>query len=129
MLRPQDRDQFAQCFGANDDQIERDHLISHLLVGLREEAGDDVVFFGGTALSRTYLPAGRLSEDIDLYTLEDRPEIAERLTRRWPRSVRREYPRLTWRPTLADVPDTVPALLVSEGGAMVRVQLVAADAT
>ena len=33
-------------------QIERDHLISHLLVGLREEAGSDVVFFGGTALQR-----------------------------------------------------------------------------
>lgn len=113
----------------DDSQVERDHLISHLLVGLAELVGDVVVFFGGTALSRTHLPAGRLSEDIDLYTSGDRHAIAEELTTRWPRTVRREYPRLRWQPGLAEVPDIEPARVVAEDGATVRVQLLKADAT
>jgi predicted nucleotidyltransferase component of viral defense system len=129
MLSPEDRAAVADRFGADDSQIERDHLISHLLVGLAELVGDTVVFFGGTALSRTHLPEGRLSEDIDLYTSADRQAIAEELTTRWPLTVRREYPRLRWQPGLADVRDIEPSLVVAEDGATVRVQLLKADAT
>jgi predicted nucleotidyltransferase component of viral defense system len=82
MLSRENRASVADRFGADDAQIERDHLISHLLVGLAELVGDVVVFFGGTALSRTHLPSGRLSEDIDLYTSGDRRAIAEELTKR-----------------------------------------------
>jgi hypothetical protein len=39
--------------------------------------GDGVGFFGGSALSRTHLPVGRLSEDVDLFTLRPQREIAE----------------------------------------------------
>jgi len=129
MLAPEDRGVVTERFGADELQIERDHLVSHLLVGLSGIAGDAVAFFGGTALSRTHLPAGRLSEDIDLYTSGDRRVIAEALTARWPSTVRREYPRLSWRPGLVDVRDVEPALLVTEDGAAVRVQLLKADAT
>lgn len=129
MLSPEDRAAVAERFGADDSQIERDHLISHLLVGLAELVGDAVVFFGGTALSRTHLPAGRLSEDIDLCTSGDRQAVADELTTQWPLTVRREYPRLRWRPGLAEVRDIEPALVVAEDGATVRVQLLKADAT
>jgi hypothetical protein len=129
VLQSEDRDAVAERFGADDTQIARDHLISHLLAGLAATVRDDVVFFGGTALSRTYLPVGRLSEDLDLYALGERREIAGVLTDRWPRTVRREYPRLAWGPSLRDVGELEPALLVSESGAMVRVQLLRADGT
>jgi predicted nucleotidyltransferase component of viral defense system len=129
MLSAQDRAVVAERFGADESQIERDHIISHLLAGLSQVVGDDVVFFGGTALSRTHLPAGRLSEDIDLYTRGNRGAVAGELTTRWPSTVRREYPRLSWRSRLEDVRDAEPALLVAENGATVRVQLLKADAT
>jgi predicted nucleotidyltransferase component of viral defense system len=129
MLSREDRAAVAERFGADDSQIERDHLVSSLLAGLAELVGDTVVFFGGTALSRTHLPAGRLSEDIDLYTSGDRRLIADELTTRWPSTVRREYPRLRWQPGLADVRDVEPARVVAEDGAAVRVQLLKADAT
>lgn len=129
MLSPEDRAAVAERFGADDAQIERDHLISHLLVGLAELVGDTVVFFGGTALSRTHLSAGRLSEDIDLHTSADRQAVAEELTTRWPLTVRREYPRLRWQPGLAEVRDVEPARVVAEDGAAVRVQLLKADTT
>ena len=129
MLSREDRAIIAAHFGADDSQVERDHLISHLLVGLSEIAGDSVVFFGGTALARTHLAEGRLSEDIDLYTSADRRAVAADLTARWPSTARREYPRLSWRPPLEVVRGIGSALLVSEDGAQVRVQLLEADTT
>jgi predicted nucleotidyltransferase component of viral defense system len=130
VLQPDDRDAVAGRFGADDGQVERDHLISHLLSALAGTGPeiDGVVFFGGTALARTHLPDGRLSEDIDLYVTTDRRPIAERLTSSWPAAVRREFPRLRWTPTLTEVRDVEPALLVPEVGAPVRIQLLGRDA-
>lgn len=51
-------------WGTTSEQILKDHVISHLLDALRDING--IVFFGGTALNRTFL-SSRLSEDIDLY--------------------------------------------------------------
>lgn len=129
MLHPDDRNEMARRFGADDSQIARDHLISHLLTGLGGIVGTEVVFFGGTALSRTHLSRGRLSEDIDLYTVGNRRDLANRLTDRWPRSVRREFPRLTWDPALGVVRDVEPALLVTDDAISIRIQLLSADAT
>ena len=51
-------------FGVSAEQVRRDHLISHLLGALsRMDDKKGLVFFGGTALSRTLLPDLRLSED------------------------------------------------------------------
>jgi predicted nucleotidyltransferase component of viral defense system len=129
MLSPDDRDEIARRFGADDSQIERDHLISHLLAQLGPLVGGDVVFFGGTALSRTHLTDGRLSEDIDLYTVGKRDELAALLTERWPRAVRAEYPGVRWQPALTEVRDVEPATMSTRDGTPVRVQLLAADAT
>lgn len=104
-------------------QIARDHLISHLLAALSAHAADQVVFFGGTALSRTLLPEGRLSEDIDLIARGIRRDVAEHLHRVLPRALRREYPGLRWDPGLPQVREAGPAILHTPEGLTVRVQL------
>ena len=129
MLSPDDRDAMVRHFGVDDTQVERDHLISHLLAHLGALVDGEVVFFGGTALSRTHLADGRLSEDIDLYTVGDRARLAAFLTNRWPRAVRAEYPGLRWQPALTDVRDVEPATITTREGTPVRIQLLAADAT
>ena len=50
-------------FGVSAEQVRRDHLISHLLGALaRMDDKKGLVFFGGTALSRTLLPDLRLAK-------------------------------------------------------------------
>jgi hypothetical protein len=61
----------ADRFGVAVAQVRRDHLISLLLGLLSRDLADRVLFFGGTALARTHLPDGRLSEDIDLASAPD----------------------------------------------------------
>jgi predicted nucleotidyltransferase component of viral defense system len=56
----------AAAFGVAPEQVRRDHLISHILGALSQDHREELIFFGGTALARSYLPASRLSEDIDL---------------------------------------------------------------
>ena len=56
---------WVDAFGVPAGQIERDHLVSHVLARL-PEMPLDATFFGGSALCRTHLPDWRLSEDIDL---------------------------------------------------------------
>lgn len=65
----------ADRFGADMEQVRRDHLISHLLAAIAAHVStDDGVFFGGTALSRTFLTDARLSEDVDLIALAPRAD-------------------------------------------------------
>jgi predicted nucleotidyltransferase component of viral defense system len=126
MLDPAEETAVADKFGVARPQVRRDHLISHLLAALSARAVDQVVFFGGTALSRTFLPDGRLSEDIDLIAVNDRRSAAEAVTDCLVRGVRREYPGLRWEPLLTTVRDTEPAVLISQDGLTVRVQLLSA---
>ncbi|NYH88627.1 nucleotidyl transferase AbiEii/AbiGii toxin family protein [Actinopolymorpha rutila] len=107
--------------------MRRDHLISHLLAALSAELADKVIFFGGTALSRTFVPDGRLSEDIDLIATGSRHETAGEAERLLVRGVRREFPGLRWDPPLSAVRDTDPAVLRTPDLLTVRVQLL--DAT
>lgn len=112
-------------YGAADQQVRRDHLISHVLWALAS-LDLPVVFFGGTALSRTHLTTaqtgGRLSEDIDLFT-DDRAAVADALDSRVPRLLRREFPRSRWEPALSGVRGVDPAQLVTGDGLRLRVQL------
>lgn len=93
----------AAQFGVCELQVRRDHLISHLLAVLGRCFADDVVFFGGTALARTYLPAGRLSEDLDLITVPPRAELVADVEHALATGVRREYGQLSWTPALSAV--------------------------
>jgi len=123
VLDPAEAATVAEKFGVSDDQVRRDHLISHLLAALARHVPDAVVFFGGTALARTHLPEGRLSEDIDLYARPARADVVAAVEAALETGVLREYGRLTWEPSLAAVRDTVPAILRTQDGLIVRVQL------
>jgi hypothetical protein len=94
MLSDAELSETAAEFGVAEDQVRRDHLISHLLRAVAH-VDSPLTFFGGTALARTRLtdPArgGRLSEDIDLHTPE-RARLASDLDSALPRALRREFP-------------------------------------
>jgi len=114
----------ADRFGVAIDQVRRDHLISHILAALSTSHADQVMFFGGTALARTYLSAGRLSEDIDLIATGVRREIAAAIEQTLERALRRSHGRISWAPRLTDVRDTHAAVLVADEGRLsVRIQL------
>lgn len=122
MLDPADLATVTATFGVAEDQVRRDHLIGHVLAALSTLAEDSLVFFGGTALTWTHLPEGRLSEDVDLYCT-DRPAVARMIESEVPRLLRREVPGTAWSPGLTAVRSTDPARLVTPDGLVVRLQL------
>lgn len=111
-------------FATPELQVRRDHLISHVLHQL-PRFGEDVIFFGGTALCRTHLPNWRLSEDLDLL-VDDMPGVARALDEGLARTLRRDFPGLTLRWT-HEGPTRVG--IVSADGLDVRVQLVRRDSS
>lgn len=125
-MDPDERDAVAAQFGASSEQVERDHLISHLLAFLSHTFGDRIHFIGGTALARTHLPDGRLSEDIDLLAVGRRADVARELDSALPRAVARSHGRLAVEPALGDTRDTIPVLLRPDDGRPVRLQLLSA---
>ncbi|WP_084595444.1 MULTISPECIES: nucleotidyl transferase AbiEii/AbiGii toxin family protein [Microbacterium] len=76
ILSAADLNSTTAAFGVSAHQVRRDHVISHALAALSRIESDRLLFFGGTALARTYLPDLRLSEDIDLIALSPRPVLA-----------------------------------------------------
>jgi predicted nucleotidyltransferase component of viral defense system len=75
-----------------------------------------VIFFGGTALARSHLPAGRLSEDIDLIATGARRETAAAIEQTLERALRRSRGRISWAPGLTAVRDTDAAVLLGDEG-------------
>jgi predicted nucleotidyltransferase component of viral defense system len=123
VLDPDELHDVAITFGVDEQQVLRDHLISHLLAAISVEAADELVFFGGTALARSLVPDGRLSEDIDLIASGSRQEIARHLTTVLPRSLRREFPGISWQRSLTDAKEPEPSVLRTTDGLAVRIQL------
>ncbi len=97
-------------FGVALEQVRRDHLMSVALAALTPLA-DQLIFFGGTALSRAFLPTGRLSEDIDLIAVADRRPTAAAVTRAIDRVLRVSHGRVRWTRALAEVRDVEPVVL------------------
>jgi predicted nucleotidyltransferase component of viral defense system len=122
-MNADERAEVAQQFGVAPEQVERDHLISHLLAFLSQNLSERIHFIGGTALARTHLPEGRLSEDIDLIAIDDRKAVAKDLDAGLPRALARTHGRLTLDPPLSGVANTVAATLRSATGMVVRIQL------
>jgi len=121
-------EQVASKFGVGMEQVRRDHLISHALAAIASDIStDDLVFFGGTALSRTHLADARLSEDIDLIAQIPRGDMAARVERAVRRGLSRSHGRPTWRPALTATVGSQPAVLSVADGTSVQVQLVAGD--
>lgn len=123
MLDPEEAVAIAERFGVTLEQVRRDHLISHLLAALAVGAGDQAVFFGGTALARTHLPNGRLSEDIDLLAVGDRSSAAAVIEATLAAGARRAYGRLAWEPALRETHGSESAVIRTVDGMTVRVQL------
>lgn len=121
MLQPADLDRVASRFGVAEDQVRRDHLISHVLAALADVV-PEIVFFGGTALARTHLPDGRLSEDIDLYAADRRSALLI-LDTALPQVLRREFPGIRWDPPPTAVRRSGAASLVPANAPSVRVQV------
>jgi predicted nucleotidyltransferase component of viral defense system len=123
---PDERDSVATQFGVSTEQVERDHLVSHLLAFLSREFGERIHFIGGTALARTHLPNGRLSEDIDLIAVGSRKVVARALDASLPRALARTHGRLTVEPALTVTADALPVLIRPADGRPVRLQLLSA---
>ncbi len=117
-------DQVREAFGVTTEQVLRDHAVSHVLGALSSMPGaGDLVFFGGTALSRTFLPALRLSEDVDLLARGDRTDLAHRIERAVARRLRRSHGTVAWTPSLAATSGSEAAVLRVDDRIHVRVQL------
>ncbi|CCQ18021.1 putative uncharacterized protein [Rhodococcus sp. AW25M09] len=126
-MNPRELASVAAQFGVARAQVERDHLISHLLGYLSAHFADRIVFIGGTALARTHLVDGRLSEDIDLIAVGSRSEVARDLVRALPRAVMRSHGRLVWDSAISEVPERLGAVVRSQSGLAVKVQLLSAE--
>jgi predicted nucleotidyltransferase component of viral defense system len=90
---------------------------------MSRQFADRVLFFGGTALGRTHLTQGRLSEDLDLIALVDRSSLAADLTGVLGHAAPREFGILVWDPPLDLRSDGRPGIIRSADGVSVRIQL------
>ncbi len=121
MLDLRESQDVQELFGAKESQVSRDHAISHVLAGL-QQINTEFVFFGGTALSRTFLTTGRLSEDIDLYS-PDRRALCQELDD-LPKLVKEEFPRAVWNIMPSQTVDPRSSLLICEASIQIKVQVV-----
>ncbi|MDQ1205197.1 nucleotidyl transferase AbiEii/AbiGii toxin family protein [Microbacterium sp. SORGH_AS_0862] len=84
------------------------------------------VFFGGTALSRTYLTNLRLSEDIDLIAFGDKSAIADEIENVLTRQLRRSFGKVTFTPRLRDAKHPDPSVM-QVGDVRVQIQLLSSE--
>lgn len=117
-----DLDRVMRVFGVAESQVRRDFVISWMLWSISRSA-PDVVFLGGTALSRTLLPDLRLSEDIDLMPLAPRAGVATAIDRGLIEDLERGFGQVS-----SDLPlprtRHAQSAVYSVGGYRVRLQLV-----
>ncbi|MBS1674197.1 MAG: nucleotidyl transferase AbiEii/AbiGii toxin family protein [Actinobacteria bacterium] len=113
-------------FGVAAEQVVRDHVISHALAAIASIGTDDVVFFGGTALSRTHLAGVRLSEDIDLIARSERAEVGDRIEAAIVARFRRTFGAVTFTPRIRDTRHPNPAVM-QVGSTRVQIQLLSSE--
>lgn len=122
VLDRQEASAVVRAFGASDEQVRRDHVISHVLAALAALPDGTITFFGGTALSRTHLPDLRLSEDLDLLAMADRAVTADLIEATVRRALRRPLGMVTFTPRLRVARESQASTL-SVGAVRLRVQL------
>jgi predicted nucleotidyltransferase component of viral defense system len=122
-LQPDDLQRVMDEFGVSEEQVRRDHAVSHILAALSRSHREQLIFYGGTALSRTFLLDGRLSEDIDLIALSNHDELADVLVKDIADALRRTHGRIVWDPRWTRQADAQPAMLVTPNGIAIRIQL------
>jgi len=115
-LQPDDLAKVMATFGVAEVQVRRDHAISHILAALSRHRRQELSFFGGTALSRTYLLDERLSEDIDLIAVDQRDGLADVLLKDINAALVRTHGLITWSPGWSRNSDVDPAVAVTPPG-------------
>jgi len=120
MLESNELDQVQRLFSSSELQVRRDHAISHVLAAIQNIRAE-FVFFGGTALSRTYLTNGRLSEDIDLYS--NSREVLSRELDHLPEMIEQEFSGANWESLPSQVSDPRSALLNCDSSIKIKVQV------
>lgn len=68
----------ADFYGLQDYQVEKDYFVSVLLKELSKGSNVQLVFKGGTSLSKCYKVIDRFSEDIDLSLMTSDAEVSPR---------------------------------------------------
>ena len=126
VLDPSERTAVEATFGVDSEQVARDHVISHVLAAISSVNTDNVVFFGGTALSRTHLADLRLSEDIDLIARGDRITVADQIETAIVRRLRRTFGTVSFTPRLREARHPAPSVL-RVGDVRVQIQLLASS--
>ncbi len=121
MINAGERQKIQDLFNVNEAQVNRDHAISHVLAAL-QQIKTRFIFFGGTALSRTFLTEGRLSEDIDLYSA-DRDALCIEMDG-LPNLLEEEFPQANWDVLPSQTKDPVSSLLVCDSSIQIKVQIV-----
>ena len=119
MLDEVEAERVREQFDSTEAQVRRDHAISHALASV-QKIESDMVFFGGTALSRTFLREGRLSEDIDLYT-SDRKALCVELDE-LPDLIEEEFPQAYWDALPSQSTDPGSSLLICDSSTQIKVQ-------
>lgn len=118
----------ASRFGVDIEQVRRDHLVSHVLAAISVDVPtDDVIFFGGTALSRTHLTDARLSEDIDLIAQAPRGQVAAQIETAIRRGLARSHGRPSWRPALTATTGSESAVLSVRNVTSIQLQLLSGE--
>lgn len=115
----------GSTFGVGEAQVRRDHVISHVLAAISTVDTGNLVFFGGTALSRTHLRSLRLSEDIDLLALGPRGAIADVLERAVTRGIRRSLGTPRFSPRLRETRHSAPSVMTL-ADSRIQIQLLSA---
>lgn len=113
-------------FGVAEEQVVRDHAISHALAAIASIGTEDVVFFGGTALSRTHLTELRLSEDIDLIAYGHRGEVGDRIEAAITRQLGRTLGTVTFTPHIRETIHPDPAVM-QVGDTRIQIQLLSSE--
>lgn len=126
ILDPEERDAVMTRFGVGQAQVVRDHVISHALAAIATLNTDDVVFFGGTALSRTHLPGLRLSEDIDLMVRGDRRAMGATIQKAIAQQFLGSLGRTTFTPALAETRHPHESVLTVRN-TRIRIQLLSSE--
>lgn len=122
-LQPDDLAEVMATFGVAEAQVRRDHAISHILAALSRHHREELIFFGGTALGRTYLLDQRLSEDIDLIAVDHRDLLSDVLLKEVSSALARTHGRIAWSPGWSRNSDVDPAVAVTADGIAIQIQL------
>jgi len=128
-IQPDDLAEVMSTFGVAEAQVLRDHAMSHILGALSRHHREDVIFFGGSALSRTHLLDQRLSEDIDLIAVSNRDGLADLLRRDIDTALARTHGRIAWSPEWSRNSDVNPAVAVMADGIAIKIQLLRRQVT